>query len=80
MFTWFFQSGQIHNYEDAAKSDTAQFARFHRGMLDGGVYLPPSQYEAAFLSVAHTPADIEQTIAGARSTFATLAQTAATSL
>jgi glutamate-1-semialdehyde 2,1-aminomutase len=80
MFTWFFQSGQIHNYDDVAKSDIAQFARFHRGMLDGGVYLPPSQFEAAFLGIAHKAGDIEQTIDVARHTFATLTQTAATSL
>src|SRR5262249_54429855 len=53
MFTWFFRNGTIRDYEDAAMSDTAKFAEFHRGMLDHGVYLPPSQFEAAFLSTAH---------------------------
>ena len=66
MFTWFFQNGPIHNYEDAAKSDTAKFAHFHRGMLDRGIYLPPSQFEAAFLSAAHTSTEIEQTVDAAR--------------
>jgi glutamate-1-semialdehyde 2,1-aminomutase len=80
MFTWFFRGGEIHNYDHAAKSDTEQFARFHRGMLERGVYLPPSQFEAAFLSAAHTPADIEQTIQTARSTFAAVKSTALTSL
>src|SRR5437660_5450336 len=69
MFTWFFRNGSIFNYEDACKSDTARFAHFHRGMLDQGIYLPPSQFEAAFLSAAHTSADIDQTMDAARNTF-----------
>ena len=80
MFTWFFRTGEIQNYDDAAKSDTAQFARFHRAMLDRGVYLPPSQFEAAFLSAAHTAEDIERTIDAARKTFAAFDRTAVTSL
>ena len=72
MFTWFFQNGPIHNYEDAAKSDTAKFAHFHRGMLDRGIYLPPSQFEAAFLSAAHTNNEIEQTVGAARKVFANI--------
>lgn len=79
MFTWFFRGGEIHDYDDAAKSDIGRFARFHRGMLDLGVYLPPSQFEAAFLSIAHSTQDIEQTISAARHTFATLTEGAATS-
>jgi len=79
MFTWFFRNGEIHDYDDAAKSDTGRFGRFHRGMLDRGVYLPPSQFEAAFLSIAHSTQDIEQTISVARHTFATLTEAAATS-
>lgn len=70
MFTWFFQNGPIHNYKDAAKSDTAKFALFHRGMLDRGTYLPPSQFEAAFLSAAHTNTELEQTVEAAREVFA----------
>ena len=66
MWTWFFTGGQVTNYEDAARSDTAAFGRFHRAMLDQGVWLPPSQFEAAFLSTAHTDADIAATIAAAR--------------
>src|SRR4051812_1171005 len=46
MFTWFFQDGKVHDWETAARSDTQAFAKFHRGMLEQGVYLPPSQYEA----------------------------------
>jgi glutamate-1-semialdehyde 2,1-aminomutase len=65
MFTWFFQPGEVHDWDTAAKSDTQAFARFHRAMLDQGIYLPPSQYEAIFMSAAHTPADIQETIAAA---------------
>jgi glutamate-1-semialdehyde 2,1-aminomutase len=65
MFTWFFQAGEVHGWDTAAKSDTQAFAKFHRTMLENGIYLPPSQYEAMFLSAAHTEKDIEQTIAAA---------------
>jgi glutamate-1-semialdehyde 2,1-aminomutase len=70
MWTWFFTGGPVTNYEDAAKSDTAAFGRFHRAMLDQGIWMPPSQFEAAFLSTAHSDADIEATIAAARAAFA----------
>jgi glutamate-1-semialdehyde 2,1-aminomutase len=66
MFTWFFAPGAVHDWDTAAKCDTAAFGKFFRGMLDNGVYLPPAQYEAAFLSAAHTEADVEATIAAAR--------------
>jgi glutamate-1-semialdehyde 2,1-aminomutase len=69
MFTWFFQPGPVTNWTSAAKSDTEGFARFFRSMLDNGVYLPPSQYEAAFLSAAHTEEDIQKTIAAAKQAF-----------
>jgi glutamate-1-semialdehyde 2,1-aminomutase len=65
MFTWFFQSGTVHDWDTAAKSDTQAFGKFHRAMLERGIYLPPSQYEAMFMSAAHSDADIEQTIAAA---------------
>jgi glutamate-1-semialdehyde 2,1-aminomutase len=70
MWTWFFNPGPVRNYADAAKSDTAAFGRFHRAMMDRGVWLPPSQFEAAFMSFAHTEADVEATIAAAREAFA----------
>jgi glutamate-1-semialdehyde 2,1-aminomutase len=70
MWTWFFTSEPVTNYEQAAKSDTSAFGRFHRGMLEQGIWLPPSQFEAAFLSTAHSDADIEATIAAARIAFA----------
>ena len=65
MFTWFFQPGAVHDWDTAAKSDTQAFAKFHRGMLEGSVYLPPSQYEAIFMSAAHSDEDIKATIVAA---------------
>jgi glutamate-1-semialdehyde 2,1-aminomutase len=70
MFTWFFTAGPVTDWESAARNDTKVFARFFRAMLDRGVYLPPSQFEAAFLSAAHTESDVQQTIAAARQAFA----------
>jgi glutamate-1-semialdehyde 2,1-aminomutase len=70
MFTWFFTAGPITDWASAAKCDTEAFGRFFRAMLDNGVYLPPSQFEAAFMSAAHTEADIQQTIAAAKQAFA----------
>jgi glutamate-1-semialdehyde 2,1-aminomutase len=70
MWTWFFTAGPVTDFATAATSDTAAFARFHRAMLDQGVWLPPSQYEAVFLGTAHTTEDIEQTISAAREAFA----------
>ncbi|TVP56718.1 MAG: glutamate-1-semialdehyde-2,1-aminomutase [Nodularia sp. (in: Bacteria)] len=72
MFGLFFTSGPVHNYEDAKKSDMAKFGRFHRAMLERGVYLAPSQFEAGFTSLAHTEADIEQTLAVAREVLSSL--------
>ena len=72
MFTWFFTDKTVSDWESASACNTEQFGRFHRGMLDAGVWLPPSQFEAAFLSAAHTEEDIEDTIAAARKAFATV--------
>ncbi len=66
MFTFFFTDKQVTDWDSAATSDTKKFGSFHNAMLNAGVWLPPSQFEAAFLSVAHTPQDVEQTIAAAR--------------
>ncbi len=66
MFGMFFTSGPVHNYEDAKASDTAKFGRYHRGMLEHGIYLAPSQFEAGFTSIAHTEEDIERTLQAAR--------------
>ena len=67
MFTWFFTPHAVTNFESASTSDTAAFARFHRAMLEAGVWLPPSQYEAAFVSAAHGAAEVEATLEAARS-------------
>ncbi|BAY20666.1 glutamate-1-semialdehyde aminotransferase [Calothrix sp. NIES-2100] len=72
MFGLFFTAGPVHNYEDAKNSDTAKFGRFHRGMLERGIYLAPSQFEAGFTSLAHTDEDIEQTLAVARDVLSSL--------
>jgi glutamate-1-semialdehyde 2,1-aminomutase len=69
MWTWFFTAGPVTDYEDAAKSDMAAFGRFHRAMMDRGVWLPPSQYEAAFLGMAHGESEIAETIAAASQAF-----------
>jgi glutamate-1-semialdehyde 2,1-aminomutase len=65
MFTWYFTDQPVTDYESAKRSDTAQFARFFRGMLERGIYLAPSQFEAAFVSAAHTEEDIRETVAAA---------------
>ncbi|RUT05770.1 glutamate-1-semialdehyde 2,1-aminomutase [Dulcicalothrix desertica PCC 7102] len=72
MFGMFFTSGPVHSYEDAKKSDTAKFGRFHRGMLEQGIYLAPSQFEAGFTSISHTDEDIERTLAAAREVMSSL--------
>jgi glutamate-1-semialdehyde 2,1-aminomutase len=72
MFGFFFTEGPVHNYEDAKKCDLAKFGRFHRGMLEHGVYLAPSQFEAGFMSLAHTDEDIDRTLTAAREVMAEL--------
>jgi glutamate-1-semialdehyde 2,1-aminomutase len=69
MFTFFFRLGPVTDWESAKASDTARFGRFFRSMLDRGIYLAPSQFEAAFLSAAHTDEDIARTVAAAREGF-----------
>ncbi len=65
MLTLFFVKGPVRSFDDAKKSDTARFGKWHGAMLARGQYWPPSQYEAAFISGAHTEADIDATIAAA---------------
>jgi glutamate-1-semialdehyde 2,1-aminomutase len=72
MFTWFFTPGPVTDWDSAAKSDCEAFGRFFRAMLDSGMYLPPSQFEAAFLSAAHTQEEILQTINAAKQAFASV--------
>lgn len=64
--TIFFAPEPVRNYADAKRSDTRRYARFFREMLDRGIFLAPSQFEAAFVSAAHTSADIDRTVAAAR--------------
>jgi glutamate-1-semialdehyde 2,1-aminomutase len=70
MFTFFFTDRPVTDWDSAKVADTARFGRFFRGMLDRGIYLAPSQFEAAFLSTAHTDDDIRRTIAAAKESFA----------
>ncbi len=70
MMTWFFTDQPVTSYESAKTSDSKRFGRFFHAMLERGIYLPPSQYEAMFISAAHTEADIERTIEAARESFA----------
>jgi glutamate-1-semialdehyde 2,1-aminomutase len=71
MFTFFFQTGPVRNYEEAKRSDTARFGRFFHELLDRGVYFPPSQFEAGFVSAAHTPDDVSFTRKAIAEAFAT---------
>jgi glutamate-1-semialdehyde 2,1-aminomutase len=71
MFTWFFTDKPVTDFASAATSDTAAFGRFHRAMLDAGVWMPPSQFEAAFVSTAHGEAEIGMVLEAARKSFLT---------
>lgn len=62
MFTIFFQSGPVEDYTDAKKSDTKRFAKYFHGMLENGIFIPPSQYECWFVSTAHGEEDLHHTI------------------
>jgi glutamate-1-semialdehyde 2,1-aminomutase len=62
MITLFFHDGPVRSWLDAARSDTKRFGAFHRGLLERGIYWPPSQFEAAFISGAHCEADIDATV------------------
>lgn len=76
MFTTFFTAAPVLDEATAKRSDTHAFGRFFTAMLEGGVYLAPSQFEAGFLSLAHTDADVERTVAAARTAFARVAAAA----
>jgi glutamate-1-semialdehyde 2,1-aminomutase len=69
MLTTFFTPGPVNDYASAKKSDTLAYGRFFRAMLEQGIYLAPSQFEAAFLSMAHTASDIAKTAKAARAAF-----------
>jgi glutamate-1-semialdehyde 2,1-aminomutase len=71
-FTLFFTDIEVTNLASAKLADTARFAKFFHAMLDRGFYLPPAQLEAAFISMAHTPDDIESFVVAAKEVFASL--------
>jgi glutamate-1-semialdehyde 2,1-aminomutase len=72
MVTWFFTQDPVTDFATAAQSDTGAFGKFHRDMLEAGIWLPPSQFEAAFFSTAHTQEDLRFTIEAAKAAFASL--------
>jgi glutamate-1-semialdehyde 2,1-aminomutase len=72
MLTFFFHSGPVMNWTDASRCDTARFARYFWGLIDRGIYMPCSQYEALFISAAHTMQDIDRTIRAAKEVLRTI--------
>ena len=66
MLTLFFNAQAPHDWPTAARCDTARFAKYFWGLLERGVYMPCSQFEALFVSAAHTEADIDATVAAAK--------------
>ena len=72
MFCGYFTSEPVHNLADAMKSDRERFKKYFHGMLDAGVYLAPSQFEAGFISTAHSAADIDKTVKAAASVMKSL--------
>jgi glutamate-1-semialdehyde 2,1-aminomutase len=65
MFTLFFTDREVFDFDSAKTCDTGRFNRFFHSMLEQGIYWPPSQFEAAFISAAHSESDIERTVAAA---------------
>jgi len=72
MITAFFCEGPVTDLASAQTADLDRFGKYHRGMRDRGIFLPPSQFEAAFISVAHADSDLDKTLEAARATFAGL--------
>jgi glutamate-1-semialdehyde 2,1-aminomutase len=72
MFTIFFTNDKVTDFTSAKKSDTSRFTSYFNQMLDNGVYLPPSQFEACFVSAAHQKNDLDKTISAAEVAFSTL--------
>jgi glutamate-1-semialdehyde 2,1-aminomutase len=70
MFTWFFTPSEVRDFESASASDTAAFARFHRAMMEHGVWLPPSQFEAAFVSAVMGRREVDAILAAAKEALA----------
>jgi glutamate-1-semialdehyde 2,1-aminomutase len=73
LLTLFFTEQPVTDYDSARTADTARYARFFHAMLERGVYLPPSQFELWFVSLAHHEADVEATLAAARAALAEVA-------
>ncbi|MBW2108030.1 MAG: aspartate aminotransferase family protein, partial [Deltaproteobacteria bacterium] len=74
MLALFFTDRPVLNFSDARKCDTDRFALYYRAMLEEGIYLAPSQYEAAFVSGAHSDQDIRETVEAAARVFEVLAK------
>jgi glutamate-1-semialdehyde 2,1-aminomutase len=72
MWTAFFTAKPVFDYPSAKAADTARFGRFFHRMLESGVYLPPSQFEAGFVSLAHGEPEVDRTLEAANSAFASL--------
>lgn len=66
MFTLFFGVSTVHDSTTATQSDTKVFARYFQGVIERGIYLPPSQFETAFISSAHSEAEVQETVAAAK--------------
>ena len=73
MFGFFLCEGPVRNFEEAKATDSERFGKLHRAMLERGIYLAPSAFEAGFTSLAHSDADIEATINAFRESFAAVA-------
>lgn len=73
MFTIFFTDKEVYDYDSACTSDLDSFRIYFHSMLEQGIYLPPSQFETNFLSLAHTPEDIEKTLQAAANAFTAVA-------
>jgi glutamate-1-semialdehyde 2,1-aminomutase len=74
MWGFFFTADEVYDYQSAKKANTARYARFFHAMLEQGVYLAPSQFEAAFVATVHDQAIVAATLAAAKSAFASIAQ------
>ena len=72
MWTTFFQKGPVTDYVSAKRSDTKRYAQYFHGLLERGVYIAPSQFEAGFVSLAHSKRDLDRTIAAVRSVLGAL--------
>jgi glutamate-1-semialdehyde 2,1-aminomutase len=72
MFCGYFTSEPVHNLADAMRSDRERFKKYFHGMVEAGVYLAPSQFEAGFISTAHSAEDIDKTVKAAAAVMKTL--------